>query len=160
MHAILFGMKRAFQRSLAVTRGPFARIRLTPARFDMLYAIDRGTTLQSDLRRQLGVTAPTVSRMLKSLEKLGILRRHRPEHDTRQRCIELTPEGKKDIRYARDLAIDSGAAQLVVDTLVAGSRWYRQSAFLAVCSLESLIRQVRYNAGDTATLFYPWHPDD
>jgi DNA-binding MarR family transcriptional regulator len=160
MHAVLFSLKRAFQRSVAITRGSFACIGLTPARFDMLYAIDRGVLVQSQLRRELGVSAPTVSRMLKSLELLGMIQRRRPEHDTRQRVVALTPGGRASIRHARDLAIDSGTAQLVVDTVVGGPLWFSKSTFVAVCNFESILRQVRYNTGDTASLFFPWHPDD
>ena len=61
MNAILFGLKRAFQASIRFTRPMVAAFGLTAARFDMLYAIKLAKygIKQSELRRTLGVTAPT-----------------------------------------------------------------------------------------------------
>ena len=116
--------------------------------------------LQSDLRRALGVTAPTVSRMLGSLEDIGYVTRSRCERDTRQRWVKLTPLGEKRIRRARKVTIDSGLAQLAVDSALT-DRWYDDdSTFTAMSDMESRLRRIRHAFRDTATLYYPWHPDD
>src|SRR5207247_2419421 len=77
MHAIMFRLKRAFHRSLAHVRPLIGEFGLTPARFDMMKTIrdasSGGFIFQSFIRRALGVSAATVSRMLKSLEELGFV---------------------------------------------------------------------------------------
>src|SRR5689334_15730236 len=88
VHAVFFEMKRAYQSSLGVTRRMLAPFGLTPARFDMLYAIRAWTwegVRQSVVRRMLGVSPPTVSRMMEALDRLGLVTRVRATHDTRQR---------------------------------------------------------------------------
>ncbi len=78
MHPLTFGMKRMFLRSVAINREYTKEHQLTPARFDMLVAIRRGTgggIVQRVVRYQLHVASPTVSRMMASLEKLGYIRR-------------------------------------------------------------------------------------
>jgi DNA-binding MarR family transcriptional regulator len=79
MNANFFGLKRAFHGTLRITRASLTKPGLTAARFDMLYALPRDSQRfeqgmwQSDLRRQIGVSRPTVSRMLGSLEQLGLV---------------------------------------------------------------------------------------
>jgi DNA-binding MarR family transcriptional regulator len=105
-----FALKRSFHATLRITRGMAAAFGLTPARADMLYAIfrvpvadyvgaaGRGSITQSKLRRELGVSAPTVSRMVRSLEALGFLRRCRSIHDRRTHDISLTDNGWRRVR--------------------------------------------------------------
>ena len=44
----------------------------------------------TDLARQIGVSRPTVSRMLRSLEELGLVERRRSDVDRRQLEVSLT----------------------------------------------------------------------
>jgi DNA-binding MarR family transcriptional regulator len=70
MDAVFFGIKRAFHGTLRVMRWPLHCYGLTSARFDMMWAIYKTPmrrARQSEVRRMLGVSAPTVSRMVKSL---------------------------------------------------------------------------------------------
>lgn len=163
MNAILFGLKRAFQASIRFTRPAVAAFGLTAARFDMLHAIkgsyrDHGIR-QSDLRRKLGVTAPTVSRMLRSLEELGLVSRTRPTGDTRQRHVILTIAGLAIFRRAyralvrRRVILRAYNAVLTVGVLAAN--WLEETD-----TAELICRRVSRGFGDTATLGYPWHPDD
>lgn len=74
MHAIFFGLKRAHHGTLRITRRILAALGLTAARFDLLYAVKKATRYgvnQSALRKVLGVSRATVSRMLASLEERG-----------------------------------------------------------------------------------------
>jgi DNA-binding MarR family transcriptional regulator len=164
MNAIFFGLKRAHHGTLRVTRTALVAMGLTAARFDMLYVLhesDPGGTLQSNLRRTLGVSAPTVSRMLKSLEQLGLVVRTRPEGDRRQRWVKLTAAGRSRIDAAIVEFIDEGTAQLLVDTALAPDRWYDPThCFGAMGALESTLFSIRGSFRDSATLHYPWHPDD
>jgi DNA-binding MarR family transcriptional regulator len=157
MHAIFFSMKRTFQRVLAVTRRPLANHGLTAARFDMLYALSAPMP-QRTLQRTLGVSAPTVSRMLKSLESLGLVARGKG-HDARARIVHLTLEGFERLAGALHEIVDRGAAQLVVDS--AFPRTFLGSDSLEeVYELDLTLLRARCRLGDCAALFYPWHPDD
>ena len=105
-----FSLKRSFHAALRVTRGVAAAFGLTPARADMLYAIfhvpvaryegaaGRGALTQRELRTELGVSAPTVSRMVRSLEALGFVTRSRSIHDGRTLDIRLTDDGWRRVR--------------------------------------------------------------
>ena len=163
MHAILFGLKRAWHGSLRTTRHALATLGLTAARFDLLYAAhvrDRSVT-QRELRRALGVNRTTISRMLGSLEALGLITRERACVDRRTREVSLTAEGRSRIRRAIVRLIDSGAAQLAVDCAVVGDPWFDDyDCLLAGDVFETFLRRARAAFRDRATLYYPWQPDD
>src|SRR5580700_8740384 len=122
MNAQFFGLKRAFHATLRITRPLLAKLGLTAARFDLLYALPHGrhrsqrTMRQRDLRVQLGVSRPTVSRMLASLEERGLVRRTCDDFDRRQRVVALTPRGDVLIRQAVRHFIDSGWAHLALES--------------------------------------------
>jgi DNA-binding MarR family transcriptional regulator len=166
MHAIFFGLKRAHHGTLRITRHVLARMGLTAARFDMLFAISsrrRAGILQSTLRRRLGVCRATASRMLASLEELGLVTRERDLYDRRQRLVRITTRGQRRIAFAYRHFTLSGWAQLVVDSALGaeGSRyhWYRREECIAVTSLlEGLLGQLRRAFFDHARLDYPWNP--
>ena len=167
MHEIFFCVKRAFHGVLRVTRDGLAKLGLTAARFDLLYALQERVPpffciWQSQLREMLGVSAPVVSRMLKSLEALGFVTRQRSVVDRRQLDVELTPKGRSRIRLAIARMITSGQAKLMVDLAVAREdAWCNESECLLMTdTLEGLLRGMRERYGDSATLYYPWHPDD
>jgi DNA-binding MarR family transcriptional regulator len=182
MNAILFGAKRAFHGFVRVTRRPLQSFGLTAARFDMLFALmsDRpyakllgGATMQSDLRRTLGVSASVVSRMLRALEALGLIRRRRGIGDRRQREVRLTRMGLVRIRDAYQSL--RRAVQRLTDTaLCRGDAalgdgkdrfdWKRRDknlCFWQMLTLDDLLTALRRDFGDTSTLAYYWgHPDD
>jgi DNA-binding MarR family transcriptional regulator len=177
VHAIFFGLKRAFHGTLRVTRPMLASLGLTAARFDLLYALPgprrgkRRGTWQSLLRRKLGVSRPTVSRMLGSLEELGLVSRTREQVglDRRQVLVALTDAGHALLRKATRLFLRSGLVRLAVDTALGAelgegplaNRWHVKSdCLIATDTLDGLLRKVRHEFGDFAKLDYPWHPDD
>jgi DNA-binding MarR family transcriptional regulator len=173
MDATFFGLKRAFHATLRITRAKLAKLGLTAARFDLLYALPHGygrfeiRTRQSDLRRALGVSRPTVSRMLASLEELGLVRRERERDpgDGRQIIVRLTQRGCTLIRKAIRAFIDSGWTQLALDSALdedlPGRRWCDEDhCMFEIETLEDLLERIRAAFGDFATLAYPSHPDD
>ena len=165
MHAIFFGLKRAFHGTLRVSRHALGTLGLTAARFDLLYGLykegDWGNRWQSHLRKKLGVSAQVVSRMLASLEVLGVVTRVRDSIDRRQRVVRLTTEGRRRIRLAIRRMIGWGQVKLAVDVALGGDRWFDWTHVLvATDTFESGLRAVRSCYRDTATLYYPWHPDD
>jgi DNA-binding MarR family transcriptional regulator len=109
----------------------------------------------------LGVTAPTISRMLRSLEQLGLVRRQRSHIDRRQLHVALTEAGLGRIRRASRVFIGSGAAQLAVDCALAGEQCTDESrCMIEMSGAESLLKRLRTAFRDVAYLHYPWHPDD
>ena len=162
MHHIFFSLKRTHHRALAYSRKFTVRNGLTPARFDMLYAIDQHRDAflwQSHLRRLLGVTAATISRMVRSLEALGYVVRKKNDYDRRQIEIRMTDLRTKVFRFVEDLTMTSG----YVDFIVTGAfavLWYAESAIDDLLAFETFLHRARDRLWDTATLRFPWHPDD
>ena len=170
VNAITFGTKRAFQGFLRVTRKPLAAMGLTAARFDVLWALlavgrTEGSSVgvwQSELRKMLGVTAPVVTRMLQSLERLGLVRRHRELRgvDRRQVCVWLTDAGKECIQQARGVMIRA-MRKLVFVAICSGQHRDPDKRLVHMDRLEGYLRSLRRKFGDRATLYYPWGcPDD
>ncbi len=163
MNAIFFGLKRAYHGTLRVSRRALARRGLTAARFDLLYVVKEAgrRALQRDLRRALGVSAPTVSRMVDSLEALGWVERERCVVDRRMRYVRLTREGLRCIRGAIARFVRSGWAQDKVDrALCPGSRRDGWKWLLRDGRLPRTTAPFCAAYRDRATLYYPWHPDD
>jgi DNA-binding MarR family transcriptional regulator len=142
---------------------------LTAARFDMMYAIRTCTgydghnapAAQCELRNKLGVSAPVVSRMLRSLEELGLVTRKRlPGRDGRKIWISLTANGRACICRACRMLI-RGAARFVYEAICYGKHRDPWERFVHMDQLESYLRVLRRHFGDRATLYYAWgHPDD
>ena len=160
MHFMAFAFKRAHYTSVRLGRQYAEKFGLTPARFDMLYAIRRDKNRsQAFLARTLGVAGVTVSRMLRKLETLGFVKRRGPEWpDRRVKRVQITKLGRRHLH-------------LVLRKL---SRWPMQYAFMRVLSYErgdsrfialddarSLVTNMTRRLGDGASSIYPtWHPDD
>jgi DNA-binding MarR family transcriptional regulator len=116
--------------------------------------------MQSELRRELGVTASTVCRMLRSLEALGLVCRSRETNgDRRQVWVELTEKGRRAILAART-AMLRAAQRLVDHAITFGKHRDADACFRNMAQLEDYLRGMRSDFGDTATLSFPWHPDD
>lgn len=71
---------------------------ITLPQFDVLAELDRaGQPLtMSQLSRELMVSNGNVTGVIDRLEKTGLAKRVRAEHDRRVQYIELTPKGKKE----------------------------------------------------------------
>jgi MarR family transcriptional regulator, organic hydroperoxide resistance regulator len=169
MNAIFFGLKRAFHGTLRIARPMLTSLGLTAARFDLLYALmgsDRTFgRYQSRLRKKLGVSRPTISRMLRSLEERGLVSRERSRLDRRQLDVRLTDSGRALIRLAHRLLTESGWAQLAVDSALGATsmanRWYDpMHCLMETDRLEGTLKKLREAFGDFATLYYQWHPQD
>ena len=163
MHNVFFGFKRAHHATLGLTRNILKRMGLTAARFDMLYALkdSRLGMLQSRLRRLLGVSRTTVSRMLASLEQLGMLTRKPSWSDRRTREVLLTPRGRASIVFAHRRLTRSGWAQLALDSALEPEGWWSKLACAAaVRAIDETLQRVRDAYGDVATKDYPHAHED
>jgi DNA-binding MarR family transcriptional regulator len=167
MHKVFFGLKRAHHSVLRITRIALAKMGLTAARFDMLYAVKerRNGVDQRNLQRRLGVGRSTVSRMLASLEGLGLVKRTVAGHDRRRKVVQLTTKGRWRISFAyRNLSL-SGWAQLALDSAFGtewgSGKWCDEGAcIMATASVDARLNQIRLAFLDRATLHYFCDPDD
>ena len=163
MHATFFSMKRAFHGILRILRRPLASFGLTAARFDMLYVLYERLghrALQSEIRGALGVTAPTVSRMLASLQALGLVTRERCQSDRRTWLVLLTYEGITRMEAAYRALVADGATQLALDCALAFPRQHdRRSCRGARRILDRFLLAMRDQFGDTAWSPYRKMPD-
>jgi DNA-binding MarR family transcriptional regulator len=157
MHPLTFGMKRMFLRSVAINRGFTKQHHLTPARFDMLVAIRHGRigAIQRNVRWQLGVASPTVSRMMRSLEKLGYIRRCKYPPDRRHRWVTLTDVGRQVIDIAQGDLTYGPFGENVARGIVSRQADQRAPTEKAIAEARTLFRTIRYLSGDTAVLRYP-----
>jgi len=161
MHAVLFSLKRVHQRFLARTRKWTAPFDLTPARYDMLAALHQyrmPKVPQSWLKQTLGVTAPTISRMVTSLQERQLVVRIVDDEDRRKRFVLLTAYGKRMLRSARRFAEHSFKVARALYRSV-GSNPRSRTADPHLFALEATLYCMRKRLKDTATLFYPWHAD-
>ncbi len=167
MDRIFFGLKRAFHSSLRIARRDFKELGLTPARMDVLYALDseggRDRRLwQSQLRRILGYTArSTLTQMLRTLEALGWTRRRRSERDARQREVELTQAGRAQLAQAQSHFYPGWSfaapfwAQDWSDPLPPEIKAW--DAYLPeVAFLDELLSSFCFALRDTGSLRHPW----
>jgi DNA-binding MarR family transcriptional regulator len=99
MEPLLFTFKR-----LALLAGPMTRafagiVNLTPQRVDMMFFLRDRPMIQRDLAFEMGVVRSVVSKMVTSMEKLGLVERRGVEGDRRLRLVTLT-------KHAFDLMSD------------------------------------------------------
>jgi DNA-binding MarR family transcriptional regulator len=172
MNAHFFETKRAFHAILRIMRKPLGSFGLTAARYDLLYAIfgripragaDPDDVelppLQSELREKLGVHRSVVSRMLRSLEQIGLVERGPAYGDRRQREVRITTAGIDRLRdAARCLA--RASVRLLCIAICFGKDGDPDERFRHMCDYEEYLIGIRKHFGDRARLAYPWHPDD
>lgn len=163
MHFVLFGFKRAHQATLRITRPILADYGITPARLDLLQVL-RGRELsyiqllQSGLRSILGVSAPTVSRMLQALERLGHVTRSRDPRDLRQRRVCLTDRARSLLDAVLETHVRSGAILKRVHEALARHPAVKPPLSLRheLRRIENLCARVLWNLRDTAVVWEPW----
>ncbi|WNO71582.1 MarR family winged helix-turn-helix transcriptional regulator [Streptomyces sp. AM8-1-1] len=63
-----------------------------------LVAVQGGADCPAELRRALGTTAPSTSRLCARLESAGLLARHADPKDRRRTLVELSPAGAEEVR--------------------------------------------------------------
>lgn len=154
MHFLSFSLKRAHLRTLARVRPWLRASPITPARLDLLYAL-RGMNCrvaQSALCRAVGLAASTVSRTLRRLEDLGLIRRSRVLYDRRMNLVELTAKGFDEFeRVLRDVLWPGRMTSAYAAALGLGT-----SRVLTVLRrLYAQHRRVAEGFGDQSTLSYP-----
>lgn len=119
-------LRLTFKRAMLLA-GPWARglaaaVGLTPARADLMILLWDSPQLQRDIIRELCVSAPVVSRMLKALKTLGFVSSRRQAGAGCLKVVELTSEGRTKLAPLFDdvLALDGerGTVQDSAELLV------------------------------------------
>jgi DNA-binding MarR family transcriptional regulator len=160
MHKAFFGIKRVHLRVVQITQGLLRGRHLTPARFDLMRILElyeEDGMPQAALQYRLGVSAPTVSRMLKSLAKLGFVRSSRLARDRRCKVVKITAVGQNVVENARAALIESGAA---VRLALHGVAADRKEAPAALETFQRFLSRLRKAYSDTAPFDNPWKRED
>ncbi len=162
MHPVSFQLKRAHQRVVAFGKRVLRNFALTPARFDLLLIVYKrwefqkrlwDAPAQTDLCRALGVTAPTVSRMVRSLEELGIVHRFPNPGDRRIKHVALTEEGHELFCDAFDHVFEKPLFDLAYQSVFGEPSVILD---LAVMEIKKVLQVIAKGFGDTSTLSYDW----
>jgi DNA-binding MarR family transcriptional regulator len=164
MNHFLYATKRAYYGTLRIVRTPAISVGVTPARFDMMYAIFGaygGQTHQAALARKVGVSAPVVARMLRSLQQLGYVLLERCRVDRRKILVGLTKAGRRCFLRARRVLMYSGLVDLAIDSALGGERWFDEAYTLDEKDrLDHALTRIREAFWAGGRLYYPWHPED
>jgi DNA-binding MarR family transcriptional regulator len=101
---------------------------LTHSQFRLLSALSRTTDVRCvQLAEQLGVAAPTVTRMLTGLERQGMVSRARTVDDRRGVSIRLTAAGREALRAKNEII--SSKRQELYDSLTPTERRQAERLF-------------------------------
>lgn len=156
MHAMFFGFKRAHLRVVGITRELLSGIVLTPARFDVMRIIKlhgEFGILQCKIQNLLGVSAPTVSVMLRSLELLGFVKRSRFCRDARCVLVRITEVGIQQLELALDRLIEAGVADRLAGVGLSDDP---EEGADGVAMVRGFLNCIRRNYADEAAFEHPW----
>ncbi len=92
---------------------------------------------------------------MRSLEKLGYIRRCKYPPDRRHRLVTLTDEGRQVIDAAQGDLTYGPYGENVARALVSRQPDKREPTEKALAAARTLFRTIRGLAGDTALLWYP-----
>jgi DNA-binding MarR family transcriptional regulator len=98
-------IKRAQVRTYTMLFDMVMAGEMTPARMTALNIIDTDPGInQSALAARLGITGPSVVKVVDALERLGLIDRRLTEGDRRTRSLFLTDHGVRELKTLRDNA--------------------------------------------------------
>jgi DNA-binding MarR family transcriptional regulator len=162
MHPVGFAIKQAHLSMLRFSRSETAEVGLTPARLDMLRVVlERcGRVRQSALRRLLGVCNSVVSIMVRSLERLGFVVRHRCWNDRRTLDVILTARGRYALRRVFYTAVIEGFLELTLISIFVKEKVPRARWEVRIDRLISRLQMIRDAFGIGATEYNPWDATD
>jgi DNA-binding MarR family transcriptional regulator len=133
---------------------------LTAARYDLLHALKRWKygVAQRYLEQILGVTGATVSRMLGSLEELGLVRREVDPSDRRCKRAWLTKEGLACLEAAYDRVVRPGWVRFALDWALGprrpGDIFPYRFSYPEMSELDRYLVMIRRGFADTGHLTY------
>ena len=158
MTDIFFGCKQLFLGTIRMMSEWLRGFGLTPARFNMLVAIatPRRGISQRMLRSILGVSAPTVSRMLRSLEDLGLVVRTPHPRNRRHRWISVTSDGSDRLRAAMDRFVATGEVHFHREEMLNPAPGDHAAGEAAIRSFDDYLTRARAWLGDTGFLQFSY----
>ena len=167
MHQIFFLCKRSYWGIQNKLRWPLKdKFDITPARVDMLYAIEKSRYAVSEkeqrrLTKKLGVTRSVVSRMLRAMEALGWISREKAEYDRRMWLVSITELGQELLDRVMKRFVKSGRVAHWVYVGLLYEWWNRDLRFWRLIYFEDELRGFRAMFNGGGTLYYPFgHPDE
>ncbi len=152
MNRVNFWHKRAHWAGVKWSNHLLAKLGLTAARFDVLYAMDNhgGIVEQSTLRQELGVARSTMSVVVRRLEELGFVTVERRGRG-RTAFVALTQMAVAAFRAA--IGDFLSVVQLAYETILAFHRT-PYNAMLEVAGYADRIEGVARELGDRAEHVY------
>ena len=97
----LLGIVPKTMRAIRTHMRAAAQSELTVPQFRIFNYLARHKTTNGELAEWMGVTAPTMTRMVDALEKRRLITRQCPDQDKRQVTLTLTPQGRVKYNYVR-----------------------------------------------------------
>lgn len=163
MHRVIWGIHRTSLCAIRVAKKIAARFGLTPSRFHMLFALrcERVTWFpQKGMRVLLGVSAQTVSRMIKSLVACGFLLQRVVDEDRRRRVLAFTEHGKEMMGRAVGEIVLGGLGTHVAGRALTDTGWpcSRTQRAAAVEQFDGLLRELRFGLRDNS--FFEYAPEN
>jgi DNA-binding MarR family transcriptional regulator len=157
MHYVSFALKRAHYAALAASR-PFAtKFGLTPARFDLICCALRLeiSGFQANIARCLGVSQVTISRMVRRMERAGLVRRERIHDDKKKWRVRLTKEGRRRF-YLVLRRLQRRPLQRVFESVLRHVLYEDVGAMrIQLSGHVDVIRSAAQKLGDTSTFHHP-----
>ncbi|MGH7284976.1 MAG: hypothetical protein ACRELY_25905 [Polyangiaceae bacterium] len=130
---------------------------LTPARFDLLFALhstQHRMPYQWWLAKALGVSRPTICKMIRALRDLGILELRVDTRDVHARRIVLTRFGRK--RFARALkAVTRGRVNATIRSAWRHAELPRREVELTIQDLIGLVQRYSRGIDEFTELYRP-----
>lgn len=158
MDSVFFAVKQAHLAATCFGRRMLSRFGLTPARFDLLVAIGCQGETQRQVRRVLGLARSTVSELVETVVRLGLVKRTRAV-DRRTWLLQCTPRGRELLDRAYAECIDSGFVPLSIDRVLASDQPEIDTDTRRFGLIETLMALGGF--GERCSLgLYWWHPDD
>ena len=115
---------------------------------------------QRGLRELLGVTAQTISRMIRSLVQRGFLVQRVMEEDRRRRELAFTRAGKARFSNAFTVIVEAGLATHVAGRAVTDLGWPStpEKRAAAIAQFNAVVGEFRFGLLDTA--LFDYSPDN
>ena len=159
MHGVFWGTHRAALCAIKVAKRMTTQFGLTPSRFHMLSAIQseqREWFPQRGLRELLGVSAQTISRMLRSLVERGFLVKRVMEADRRRRELAFTRAGKARFSNAFTVIVEAGLGRHVAGRALTDLGWPStpEKRAAAIAQFNAVVSEFRFGLLDTALFDY------
>jgi|GEM_PF-1427055 len=155
MHEVMFRLKRAHLRAVEFAKPMAALFGLTPARFDVLYAIKQSSgyvLTQRQLGEALGLAPATISKIVERMEACGLVRRETREDDRRMKCVTMTSRGIDAIGAAIHAFLRLDQLRAAYRSIHGGDP-PKSQAFLAI--VRRSLAKIARHFGDGSHVAYP-----